>query len=700
MAIIPVHSGDNLQTKINSAAAGDILELDAGATWDGAFSLPNTASTSAALPIMIRSSAYASLPNGRVSPSDAAHMPRVRTTTSSPVFVTATNANNWILDGLEITDNITTTSVVAPSFLDFGNANTGATDITVQRCYIHQKEADNVWVRYVIRATQFEGKGFTYKWNYIGPIQGYYHVDAGTGTNQRLESSTLLCVGANSPTTSSYTGNPILIQDNYLNAWWNTVFLGGADTSAFNTANLTSATTGSASFDNTTGLAAGVVIRFELHGTGTLSVTGLTSVCAGMGGTWPATTGEADSGAVLTRTSGVALTSGNIRHVGLMTNTGDSSSGLFGLCTVSGNTYGVAAVKSAFANAGTVNWVLYETAIVTSVSGSTVNYTPLGSDALASSGATTASWNYGDQGLISDVHIIQNTFYKNEDFAANVLSLTNNSPKGTYEFKNVNRLTVEGNYFTGYPSLCAHYPSNQYGTAPWITVRDVIFRNNWIDYILGYAESGREAISITSQNDYATISPSTNVEIYNNFVRGVDAFISGKGIAGFYKIYHNTVISNGSSAHGSHSTVKAMELFPTYEFRDNILSLIVYGWHCDLSPNGATVAECMTVGQNTWTSNVAVNTAGVTSADLSFACHTFNGSRLSPVYTDYSQVGFTNPAINDYSLSAGSAYKGLGTSGSDPGVVWSTLLAALPYSPLIGGGGSSPPSVKLIAMCT
>ena len=198
-----------------------------------------------------------------------------------------------------------------------------------------------------------------------------------------------------------------------------------------------------------------------------------------------------------------------------------------------------------------------------------------------------------------------------------------------------------------------------------------------MDYSLGWADSSREAISITSQNDYATVTPSTNVEIYNNFVRGVDVFISGKGVEGFYKIYHNTVISNAPSTFGSHATIKGMELFPTYEFRDNIVSLIVYVWHCDLSPTGATVSECMTVGQNTWASNVGVNTAGVSGGDLSFACYTYNGSRLSPVYTAYSSVGFVNMGADNFRLAGASDYKGTGTGGSDPGINQDTLEAAL-----------------------
>jgi hypothetical protein len=265
MAIIPVHSGDNLQTKITAMAAGDILELDAGVTWDGNFTLPNVSGASSGNPLTIRSANYTSLPSGRVAIADATNMPRIRTSNGTAVFTSTTNAAYWILDGLEITDNITDLTLTAPNLIDLGNTNTGPSNITVQRCYLHQKETGTNWVRCVYRAIQFEGSGLLYKWCYVGPFLGYYHPETGQSSNARLESSALLSV----------SGNVITVEDNYLNAWWNTLFLGGGDTAPQNTATLTGATTTSATFSNTTGLAAGIMLRMELHGTGTVSTTGL-----------------------------------------------------------------------------------------------------------------------------------------------------------------------------------------------------------------------------------------------------------------------------------------------------------------------------------------------------------------------------------------------------------------------------------------
>src|SRR6266852_5987792 len=95
-----------------AATAGTIVvpsggDLQAGATWDGEFVLPNRNCT-ASTPIRIGSSAQASLPSGRVGPADATNMPRIRalgTGITGSAFTMAANSGYWVLDGLELTDN-------------------------------------------------------------------------------------------------------------------------------------------------------------------------------------------------------------------------------------------------------------------------------------------------------------------------------------------------------------------------------------------------------------------------------------------------------------------------------------------------------------------------------------------------------------------------------------------------------------------
>ena len=148
-------AGGDLQGAINAAQCGDSIVLQSGATWDGSFTLPGKG-CSAGSPIAIRSSAGAALPLGRVGPADVSNMPRIRSLGGGnygAAFQTAANAGWWVLDGLEITDNAARTATIS-MLLDFSNSSTH--DITVQRCYIHQKETGTNYNRSVQRAIQFE----------------------------------------------------------------------------------------------------------------------------------------------------------------------------------------------------------------------------------------------------------------------------------------------------------------------------------------------------------------------------------------------------------------------------------------------------------------------------------------------------------------------------------------------------------------
>ena len=445
--VVELRAGADLQAAINAAQCGDNLVLQAGATWDGEFRLPNRNCT-ASTPIRIGSSGQAFLPNGRVGPADATNMPRIRalgTGITGSAFMMAADAGYWVLDGLELTDNAAATNVVNALITV---AETTANNLTVQRCYFHQKETGTNYNRSVVRGIQFEGRNLTFKWNYVY-IVGYYNAALGSGTHYQMDSTAVLSVG--SP-------GPLLIEDNYLSTWWNNIFLGGGDTAPQNTATLTNATTSSATFSNTTGLSPGVMLRLELSGSGTLNTTGLTSSCTTAGGGWPSSSGEPDSTGTFTQTSGPTLSTGDVRRMGLAT--GSPNSGLFGVCAVSGNVITVAKIVTAFASAGAVTWKVYETALVTSVVGSTVNYTAYGVNSIRANGATSASWNYGDQGLISDVTVRRNTFYVDPVFAHDMYVQNRYSPKGLYEIKNVNRFTFEGNTVLGYPAVMAVYPTN------------------------------------------------------------------------------------------------------------------------------------------------------------------------------------------------------------------------------------------------
>src|SRR5688572_18609953 len=93
-ANIYVKAGESLQVALNIALPGDVITLQAGATFSGNFTLPNKNGSGT---IRIESSALANLPNDRVKPSDAVNMPKIVTPTGSPAITAAPGAHDYVL---------------------------------------------------------------------------------------------------------------------------------------------------------------------------------------------------------------------------------------------------------------------------------------------------------------------------------------------------------------------------------------------------------------------------------------------------------------------------------------------------------------------------------------------------------------------------------------------------------------------------
>jgi hypothetical protein len=146
-----VTNGINLQNAINSAALGTKIIVQAGATYEGHFQLPNKTSGSGW--IYIESSAYASLPaeGTRVSPANKGNMAKLRNPafTGSYNFVVGTDqaAHNFRFVGIEFEDSNTGNAVSNNFFIWLAYVVNGASvqtvlsdvphDITFDRCYVH-----------------------------------------------------------------------------------------------------------------------------------------------------------------------------------------------------------------------------------------------------------------------------------------------------------------------------------------------------------------------------------------------------------------------------------------------------------------------------------------------------------------------------------------------------------------------------------
>lgn len=103
--VISVAAGGDLQAAINQAVPGDVIELAAGATYAGAFTLPNKGASTAW--IVIRPASGTSLPGegSRMTPALAqtARLPIIRSVDAGNAIQTDLGAHHYRIIGVEIT---------------------------------------------------------------------------------------------------------------------------------------------------------------------------------------------------------------------------------------------------------------------------------------------------------------------------------------------------------------------------------------------------------------------------------------------------------------------------------------------------------------------------------------------------------------------------------------------------------------------
>jgi len=210
---IVVSAGGDFQAALDSAALGDVIVLQAGATFTGPFTLPVKNGNGW---ITVQTSAVGALPaqGTRVSPSDAAAMPKLMSTSTDPVVRTAAGAHHYRFRGIEITTTATTTYVLA-------NLDGSATypypaymstlaevphHLIIEQCYIHGTATGNV-----SRGVQLHSAHAAIIDSYISDI----HV-----------------VGADTQAIGGWSGpGPFKIVNNYLAAAGENIMFGGALTS-------------------------------------------------------------------------------------------------------------------------------------------------------------------------------------------------------------------------------------------------------------------------------------------------------------------------------------------------------------------------------------------------------------------------------------------------------------------------------------
>jgi hypothetical protein len=275
--------------------------------------------------------------------------------------------------------------------------------------------------------------------------------------------------------------------------------------------------------------------------------------------------------------------------------------------------------------------------------------------ATAPAAGTVATWN-GQQ--ISDVEIRGNTFNKRREWLLPGYS----EPKGYFEFKNGNNITLDGNVFQGYPTVMGITSRNDGGSNPWSTINNLVITNN---KIIGY----REGVIFLGKDSYSLSQQSVGLVIANNLFIPSTIQTSSEhhskllqlDSAKDVKVYNNTVIGNRTHILSGQSPTTGLVL------RDNIIFNGEYGFSCFTAPN--TVATC-------WpglvmTGNVIVDNRSNNQGDPA-------GYPSGNFYPDsLADVGFVDYRNGNYELAKTSRYKGRGSNRKDPGVDLNALLQAL-----------------------
>jgi hypothetical protein len=204
-----VRAGGDLQRALNAARPGDVITLEAGATFTGPFTLPAKADSGW---IVVRTSAPDSglpPPGGRIDPSYAQVMPRL-VAKSGAVFTAAPGAHHYRLIGLEIRP---VDGVFLNQLVDLGSTTTSMDafphDLIIDRCYLHGDPK-----RGLRRAIALNSRSTAVIDSYIADAKE---------------------AGADSQAIAGWTGpGPYKIVNNYLEAAGENLIFGGTDPSIRN----------------------------------------------------------------------------------------------------------------------------------------------------------------------------------------------------------------------------------------------------------------------------------------------------------------------------------------------------------------------------------------------------------------------------------------------------------------------------------
>jgi hypothetical protein len=195
---INVAADDDVQAAINKAQPGDVIKLQAGATFTGNFRLPNKSGSDW---IVIRSSAAdadLSPPGTRVTPAKSSNMPKLISKNSDPVVYTDKGAHHYRFIGVEfgVAEGKNIYNMIAFS-ADQTSLAQSPHDLIIDRCYIHGNDAGAVQRGVMLNCARAavidsyisncHGEGFDTQaicgWNGSGPFKIVNNYLEGAGEN-------------------------------------------------------------------------------------------------------------------------------------------------------------------------------------------------------------------------------------------------------------------------------------------------------------------------------------------------------------------------------------------------------------------------------------------------------------------------------------------------------------------------------------
>ena len=213
------HTTEEFAHSLEQASPGDVIVLEAGAVFTGNFRVPAKSNPTNKW-IYVISSAYAKLPSPgtRVSPADAANMPKITTLNATNAIRFQDGANYWRFVGVEVYSSSTFHPSTSAPGVNFGYALVDKADypgtsnipdhIFIDRCYVHGDATHDLQEGVV-----GNGSNFAVVDSYISDIHGK---------------------GIDTQAFTSYISpGPIKLVNNHLEASGENVMFGGSGRGAF-----------------------------------------------------------------------------------------------------------------------------------------------------------------------------------------------------------------------------------------------------------------------------------------------------------------------------------------------------------------------------------------------------------------------------------------------------------------------------------